>query len=52
MKGKFPVFWVVILVFGVVWLLNELSLIQLELPWFPVVLIIIAIGAIFNRFND
>lgn len=48
-KG-FPVLAVIVLVFSLVWLLNELEVISFTLPWFPVILIIISVGMIVNRF--
>jgi len=51
MKRKFPVLATILLVFAVVWLLSELGYLVVNIPWIPVVLIIIAIGMIFNRFR-
>jgi len=48
-RRTFPIFAVIILIFAGLWLLRELDVIDLNLPWLPVVLIIIAIGIIFNR---
>ena len=39
----------IILIFATLWLLREMDIIDLYVPWLPVVLIIIAIGIIFNR---
>jgi len=51
MAKKFPIFWTIVLVFGIAWLLEEMNLYSLDLPWLPVILIIVALGAIFNKFN-
>lgn len=51
MKRKFPVLATILLVFAVVWLLDELGYLRFEIPWLPLVLIIIAVGMIFNRFR-
>jgi hypothetical protein len=51
-KTKFPTFAVVLLVVGLIWLLNELQVIAINIPWIPVVLIIIAIGMIMNRYQE
>jgi hypothetical protein len=48
-KRSFPVLGFIILVFAGLWLLREMNIIDLKVPWLPVVLIIIAIGIIFNR---
>jgi hypothetical protein len=48
-RRRFPVFGFIILVFAGLWLLREMDVIDIRVPWLPVVLIIIAIGIIFNR---
>jgi fatty acid desaturase len=48
-RRRFPVLAVLVLVFAGTWLLRELEIIGLNLPWLPVVLIVIALGVIFNR---
>jgi hypothetical protein len=50
-KSVFPTFAVILLVVGIVWLLNELKYITIDIPWIPVVLIIVAIGMIVNHFS-
>ncbi|MFW6233479.1 MAG: hypothetical protein ACOC3Z_02345 [Nanoarchaeota archaeon] len=51
-KIKFPVFAVILLIFGIAWLVNELGYFLIDIPWLPVILIIIAIGMIFNRLQN
>ena len=46
---KFPTFPVILLVVGIVWLLNDLNIFSVDIPWIPVVIIIVALGMIFNR---
>lgn len=48
-RRTFPTLAFIVLVFAGFWLLREIDVIDLRLPWLPVVLIIIAIGIIFNR---
>ena len=48
-RRRFPFLAVIILIFAGLWLLRELEVVNLKLPWLPVVLIVIAIGVIFNR---
>lgn len=48
--GNFPTLPVVILAIGVIWLLNDLDVVTINIPWLPVVLIIVAIGLIVNRY--
>lgn len=49
-RYRFPTLAIALLVVGIIWLLNDLKLISIDIPWIPVVLIIIAAGMIFNRF--
>lgn len=48
---KFPTFAVIILVVGFLWLLSDFDIIQIDIPWIPIILIIIAIGLIFNQYK-
>lgn len=50
MKKKFPTFAVILLVLGVVWLFSSLGYIAVNIPWIPVILIIVAIGWIVNKY--
>jgi len=47
-KKKFPTIGVILLMVGVVWLLMTLGKI-VSFPWIPAVIIVIAIGLIWNR---
>ncbi len=49
-RNKFPMLATLLLVIGVIWLLQELELITINIPWIPIVLIIIAFGLIVNRY--
>jgi len=51
LKKGFPTFAVVVLVLAVLWLLEEIGILAIDVPWLPVILIIIAIGWIFNNYN-
>jgi hypothetical protein len=48
-RRKFPTFAFIILIFATLWFLREMNVIDIYVPWLPVVLIVIAIGVIFNR---
>ncbi len=50
-KNKFPVLWTLLLIAGIVWLINEMFYFSINLPWLPVILIVIAIGMIANRYR-
>lgn len=48
-RRRFPFLGVIILIFASLWLLREMDVIDFYVPWLPVVLIVIAVGIIFNR---
>lgn len=48
---KFPVLATILLVLGVSWLLQDTGIISTHIPWIPVILIIVSIGMIYNRFR-
>lgn len=50
-KLKFPTLAVILLVLAVVWLLSDLGYITINIPWIPVIIGIIAIGMIINRYR-
>ncbi|MBR9698849.1 hypothetical protein GOV09_00125 [Candidatus Woesearchaeota archaeon] len=50
-KDKFPTFAVIILVIAVIWLLTDLGVIAINVPWIPLILIIIAVGWIADSFK-
>ena len=50
---KFPTFAVIVFVFAMLWLLTDLNIIpRIDVPWLPLILGIIALGWIINRFRD
>lgn len=46
---SFPVLGFLLLIFAATWFLREMNVIDIDLPWLPVILIVVAIGIIFNR---
>lgn len=51
MKAKFPVLAVILLIFAVTWILDEMGYLGfIKIPWIPVILAVIAIGMIANRY--
>lgn len=48
-RRKFPTLAFVILIFSGLWLLREMNIIDIRVPFLPAVLILIAVGIIFNR---
>jgi hypothetical protein len=51
MKKEFPTFAVILLVLGVLWLLTDLDILSVSIPWFPIILVIIALGMIVNKYR-
>ena len=52
MKKKFPTFAIILLIIGFVWLLSELKVIQIvSIPWIPIVLLVIALGMLYNHYS-
>lgn len=49
MGGKFPTFAVILLVLGLLWILSDTGVMTVKVPWFPVVLVIVALGIIFGK---
>lgn len=47
----FPTISIIILVTGILWLINELEILKIDIPWFPVVLIIIGIAGIIEFYR-
>ena len=52
MKKAFPTFAVIVLLFAVFWLLSDLGVITVSLPWFPVIIGVIALGWIINHYFE
>jgi len=50
-KRGFPTFATILLILGVIWLLNDLALIAIDIPWVPVILIVISLGMFFNKYH-
>ncbi len=46
----FPTFAVVLIAIGIVWLLNSLNLVSIDLPWLPIIIIIIGVGIFVNNY--
>jgi len=50
-KTKFPVLAIILLLFAIAWILTELGMLMINIPWIPVILAVIAIGMIINRYS-
>jgi len=42
--GGFPIFAIIVLLLGIGWLLKDLEIITFDIPWLPIVVIIVALG--------
>ncbi len=50
---RFPTFAVIVFVFALIWLLTDLGLIpNVDIPWLPLILLIVAFGWIINRLKN
>ena len=49
-KSIFPVGGFIVLIIGIVWMLNELHVFTVDLPWVPLVIIVIGLGIILNHY--
>ncbi|MBU2633690.1 MAG: hypothetical protein KJ674_00435 [Nanoarchaeota archaeon] len=47
--GRFPTFAVILIFLGLIWLLNDLKVFSIDLPWIPIIVIVFAIGLIVNH---
>lgn len=50
-KRRFPTFAVIVLVVAVLWFLNGLAVITVDIPWLPLVVGLIALGWIVNYYQ-
>lgn len=50
-RTKFPVLATLILIFGLAWLIEEGLHLNIDIPWLPVIVVVVAIGMIFNRYK-
>jgi hypothetical protein len=49
MINRFPTLAFILLVVGILWLLNDLKIIVVDIPWIPLALIAVSLGMISNR---
>jgi hypothetical protein len=49
-NGIFPTFALIVLLIGVFWLLNELNVLKVKVPWVPIIIIVVALGWIVDHF--
>ena len=49
-KNKFPVLGILLLILGILWLLTELNVFTLRISWWPIIIIVVAVGMVYNKF--
>ena len=47
----FPTLATIVLVVGIIWLLNSIGIIKGNIPWWPIIVIIVAFGWIISFYN-
>lgn len=52
MKHRFPTFAFLILIAGIIWLLTELGVLTIDIPWLPLVVIVLSAGWIVNHYRS
>lgn len=52
MKKRFPVLAVILLLFALAWFFSDLGYFNINIPWIPLILAVVAIGIIVNRYSD
>lgn len=49
--GNFPTFAVIVLLLGISWLLKDLGMINFDIPWLPILVIVISLSWIIGHYN-
>ena len=52
MKKTFPTFALAVLIIGIVWLLNELKVIQIQIPIVPIIVVLVGLGLLYNHYKN
>jgi len=52
MKKRFPVLAIILLLFAAVWILSDMNILVIDIPWIPIILAVIAVGMIINRLSN
>ena len=50
-KKAFPTFAIIVFVLAILWILEETGVIAVKIPWFPVIIAIIALGWLVNHYK-
>jgi len=49
---KIPVFGILLLIIGIIWILQDFALITIDIPWVPIIVILIALAIILKRMEN
>jgi hypothetical protein len=52
MKKGFPTFATIVLVLAILWILAELNILTVDVPWIPIIIAVIAIGWIVDHIRN
>lgn len=50
-KKGFPTFAFLLLIIAILWILTEIGIITINIPWFPVIIGVIALGWIIDYYS-
>jgi hypothetical protein len=50
-KKGFPTFAIIVLILALLWLLSETGILALNIPWIPLILVIVALGWIIDHYT-
>ena len=50
-KKGFPTFAFLLLIIAILWILTEIGVITINIPWFPVIIALIALGWIIDYYS-
>jgi len=50
-KKGFPTFAFLLLILAGLWILTEIKVITIDIPWFPIILAVIALGWIIDHYS-
>ena len=51
-KAGFPTVAVILLVIAVLWILSDIGVIAVSVPWLPVILAVVALGWVVNNYKS
>ena len=49
-KGASPIFAVIVFLIALLWLLNDLNLLAISVPWVPLIVLVVAFGWVMKHY--